>query len=55
MKIKDVLKLIEEDIKYQEEKLQGDFELDKPIRWRIIGMKALKERIMEEKENENKN
>lgn len=53
MKIKEILKLIEEDIQLQEELLQGDFELDRPIRWRIIGMKALKDRIIEGKNNKS--
>lgn len=54
MEIKDIIKLIDEDIKYQNKLLVGNFEKDKPIHWRIIGMKRLKKtiEITEEIENE---
>ncbi len=45
MKIKEILGFIEEDIKHQESKLTGDFEHDKPIQWRIVGMKNVRDKI----------
>ncbi len=41
----NILKLIDEDIKYQKSKLTGDFEKDKPTQWRITGMEYLKEEL----------
>ncbi len=45
---KEILKLIDKDIEYQKTKLVGDFEKDKPIKWRIVGFKNLRSRITKE-------
>lgn len=47
MKIREILELIDDEIEYQEKSLRGNFELDKPIKWRITGMKELKDKILE--------
>ena len=47
----DLIKLINTDIEYQKTKLTGDFEKDKPIKWRIVGFKDLKKKLLEEKAN----
>jgi len=38
----EIKKAIDRDIEIQEGQLTGDFEKDKPIKWRITGMEALK-------------
>lgn len=43
--IKEILDEIEKDISYQKTYLAGDFERDKPINWRIEGLKRIKEII----------
>jgi len=43
--LKEVSNLIDEDIKFQRSKLTNDFEKDKSIKWRIVGMEELKLRI----------
>ena len=43
--LKKILGLIDKDIKFQRTKLTNDFEKDKPIKWRIVGMEELKLRI----------
>ena len=43
--LKEVLKLIDKDLKYQKSKLTGNFVNDNSIKWRIIGMKKLKSDI----------
>ena len=45
VKVDDMIKLIEEDIKFQQSRLKQDFEKDKAVEWRIIGMKNLKSEI----------
>ena len=45
MEIEDVIKLIDEDIKYQTRLLVNNFEVDKPTQWRITGMRRLKRLI----------
>ena len=44
---KEVLRLIEEDIEYQNSKLQNDYEKDKSIHWRVTGMELLKRKVEE--------
>jgi len=41
----NILKLIDEDIKYQKKKLTGNFERDKQINWRITGFEYLKKEL----------
>ena len=40
--LKKVYKEINKDIEYQKSLLTGDYEKDRPIKWRITGMEALK-------------
>jgi len=40
--VKEILDEIEKDISYQKTHLTGDFEKDKPINWRIEGLKRKK-------------
>jgi|SRR6056297_4249019 len=47
-----IKKEINKDIEYQKSLLTGDFEKDKPIKWRITGMEALKKRIIDIKQGE---
>ena len=47
MEKQDVYDLIDQDIAYQETKLKGDFKKDKPLHWRIIGLRYLREKIKE--------
>jgi len=47
----DILKLIDEDIKYQKKKLTGNFERDKQINWRITGFEYLKKELNSEVRN----
>ncbi len=41
----EVNKVIDEDIKYQKSKLKGNFEKDKPFKWRIEGCNYIKQKI----------
>ncbi len=41
----EILELIDNDIEYQKMKLMGNFETDKPIKWRITGFEDLKKRM----------
>ena len=41
----EVRKIIDEDIKYQKSKLEGNFEKDKPFKWRIDGFNYIKRQI----------
>ena len=43
--ISEIIDFIKQDIKYQETHLCFDFEKDKPIKWRIEGMKSLIKKI----------
>lgn len=43
--VEEVIKLIEEDIDYQQKQLRNDFLRDKSINWRIAGMKGLKQKL----------
>ncbi len=47
IKSEDLEKMIDEEIKIQKKQLKGDFEKDKPIKWRIIGFEKFKEKIKE--------
>ncbi len=38
---KEFVKNIKEDIEYQSKNLTGDFEEDKPLKWRMEGMRHL--------------
>lgn len=44
---KDLEKIIDEDIAYQKKQLIGDYEKDKPIKWRIEGFELLKKKFKE--------
>lgn len=48
---KEILEIIDERIKIQKKFLNGDFNHDKSIKWRMIGFKELKQKI---KENNSK-
>lgn len=41
-----IIKWIDDDIHFQSKRLVNDFEKDKSIHWRIVGMKHLKELIL---------
>ena len=41
----EVRKVINKDIKYQKSKLEGNFEKDKPFKWRIEGCNYIKRQI----------
>ncbi len=47
----NILRLIDKDIEYQKSKLTGDFEKDKPTKWRITGMEYLKKELNKEVRN----
>ena len=47
----NILKLIDGDIEYQKSKLTGNFEKDKPLKWRITGMEYLKKELKKEVRN----
>ena len=49
MEMEEILVLIDEDIDFQTQQLHGNFEEDKAINSRIIGMEALKIRIISKK------
>jgi hypothetical protein len=42
---KGIIKIINEDIKFQKSQLKKDFEKDKPIQWRITGFESLKQKL----------
>jgi len=44
MNKEEIKEEINKDIEYQKSLLTGDYEKDKPIKWRITGMEALKRR-----------
>lgn len=41
------LKIIQEDISYQQTLLTGEFEKDKVFKWRIESLEAIKKKVME--------
>lgn len=51
--IKEIVEMIDQDMAYQKIQLTNGFEADKSIHWRIIGMEALKKKILEKFKNEN--
>ena len=44
---KEFIKNIKEDMEYQRKNLTGDFEEDKPIKWRLAGMRHLLTQVEE--------
>ena len=41
----EVGNVIDEDTEYQESQLTGDYEKDKPIKWRLEGYKHIKQKL----------
>ncbi len=48
MKSTEIIALIDEDITYQKELLEDNYERDKAVHWRISGMEDLKKKLIKE-------